>query len=374
MLAPDSLAGALQSTGTTGSQAGGILLEGLNRLVQDPGFWAAGLFSKVALRKATRELLARSPAGIGRIHLNRLLLEDLLHGGISAAPESNVKVRYEMGGGLAGNVGKGSAFEGDVACEGSAHDYRVGLRGETVVDGEGGSEPETLDAARDRAAALVKNLHRAVTPADFVSLATTTTNVAIARAYAAVGYHPYHPCTIVPGAVTVFVVPHAPRDDDWVGAGESAPASAPIADPGALEELRRRFDRARLIGTEVFVRSAAYRKARILIEVGGDPPDPQALRWRITEAIRRYLDPLIGGDDSKGWPFGEPLRRSAILGKAEEAVESGEAEVVSVAIGLDGVEPVNDCADRAIERHELVDLDQVFVRIERTIDRRGGMR
>jgi len=60
--------------------------------------------------------------------------------------------------------------------------------------------------------------NRAVSKTDYENLVQTTPGVGFRRAYAAVGHHPDFPCSTVPGAVTVFVVPYAPRvqiDGDW---------------------------------------------------------------------------------------------------------------------------------------------------------------
>ena len=84
----------------------------------------------------------------------------------------------------------------------------------------GGADAETIAQARVRAGAALTEVHRAVTPADHETIATATPGVAVARAHAAVGDHPGYPCTLVPGAVSVYVVPAAPRGDaDWDLAG-----------------------------------------------------------------------------------------------------------------------------------------------------------
>ena len=49
--------------------------------------------------------------------------------------------------------------------------------------------------------------------------------------------------------------------------------------------------------------------------------------------LTSFLDPLVGGDDHQGWPFGEPLRPSVLLRESQVAVEDS-AVVNSVAIQL----------------------------------------
>lgn len=280
----------------------------------------------------------------------------------SDANDANIRVRYWVGGGTAGQVGEGRDWEGP-----------DGLVVRNVVAAEGGDESEAVDAARQRAAAAVRRLTRAVTARDFEDLAATTPGVAIQRAHAAVGYHPRHPCTPVPGAVTVFIVPDAPRaeeNDAWL---EDAFVAAPVPDPGSLAAVTKRLDLARLVTTEVFVRAPRYHSVNLSVAVDADPADPLTLSQQIKERMRSFLDPLVGGDEHNGWPFGEPLRPSALLREAQDVL-GDVGKVREVAIGLDGAAPTESCRDVAIGPHELVWLDQFGVRLNRSNQPSGGLR
>src|SRR5205823_235091 len=148
-------------------------------------------------------------------------------------------------------------------------------------------------------------------------------------AHAAVGYDALHPCTPVPGMVTVFVVPDAPREEpsDFY---EDAFVATPEPDPGALLAARTRLDAARLVTHEVCVRGPIYRRASLRVELRADPADADGLRRRVADGLHRFLDPLLGGDDGDGWPFGEPLRPSALLREAQRILGSA-GEVAAVA-------------------------------------------
>jgi predicted phage baseplate assembly protein len=277
-------------------------------------------------------------------------------------PEDNGEVEYEVGGGPEGNVGSRLAWEGPEA-----------LAAVNLVPARGGAEAQTLAAARDEVSAALRRPTRAVLRRDFEELARTTPGVAIARAHAAVGLHPGHPCRVVPGAVTVFVVPEVPREDEDPELRESAFVAAPVPDPGALAAVQARLDAARLVTTEVFVAAPRYRPVSLRVEVEADPLDPAALERRLEEHLRRFLDPLTGGDGGDGWPFGEPLRPSALLREAQEAL--GRAgEVSRIALGLDGEEPSEDCKDVAIGEHELVVLSELRLDLRRAAPTRGGLR
>src|SRR6185369_6125193 len=175
--------------------------------------------------------------------------------------------------------------------------------------------------------------------------------------HASVGLHPDHPCRQVPGAVTVFIVPQVPREEPDEELRESAFVAAPVPDPGALQAVRARLDAARLVTTELFVAPPRYRPVSLRVTVQADPPDPAALERRLTARFQTFLDPLTGGGSGgiagDGWPFGEPLRPSALLREAQ--VELGrDGEVSRVVIGLDGKEPSEDCQEVLIGEHELV--------------------
>lgn len=281
--------------------------------------------------------------------------------------EPDIKIRYVAGGGSAGAVGaspKGS----DANWEGPA-----ALSALNLVPSEGGIEAETMDEAGQRAAAQIRRPTRAVTKADYEEIARTTPGVGIKRAHAAIGYHPSLPCTPVMGAVTIFIVPDAPRealDDDFV---ESAFVATPLPDAGALAAVRARIEAARLITNQVFVRAPRYRAVTIKAVLQGNPTDPGTLQRDIEKRLQTFLDPLVGGIYKDGWSFGEPLRPSVILREAQLAVENA-AKVVEVAIGLDSNEPTEACREVRIGAHELVWLQRVTVQLERLAQPTGGLR
>ena len=195
-----------------------------------------------------------------------------------------------------------------------------------------GAEAETIAQARVRAGAALHEVHRAVTAADHETIALKAPGVAVARAHAAVGDHPGFPCTLVPGAVSVYVVPAAPRGDaDW---DRPDFVAAPQPDPGLLSQVRAALSAARLLGEELFVREPRYRAARLRVEITGTPRDPAAVR----SAGAGRAAPVPGPADRRrpgaGWPFGAPLRPSALLRVAQQAA-GHDGDVSRVAIALD---------------------------------------
>ena len=285
---------------------------------------------------------------------------------------TNVLLRYWVGGGPDGNV----AVAREWALERPAGAPIAALN---VVAATGGDDAQSPGDARAAAAGWRTEVTRAVTADDYETLARTTPGAAVRRAHAALGVHPAHPCRVVPGAVTVFVVPDVPRDDPWSAAWrDDAFVAAPAPDPGVLAAVAARLQEARLVTTEVFVSPVRYRPVGLAIDVSADVDDAATLRDTLAVAMRTFLDPLLGvSDDAEragtGWPFGERIRPSTLLRRAQDSVASG-IEVTAVTIGIDGAEPTEACLDVAIGEHELPYLAAFALRLRAPIAARAGLR
>ena len=126
--------------------------------------------------------------------------------------KEQLRIHYLVGGGAAGKLGASLRWNTSLtALDGTpVKDSFVAVN---VVQTVGGEEPEIIQAFRERAAASLKARTRAVIREDFEEIARTVPGVAIKRAHAAVGFHPNHPCTPIPGAVTVFILPDVSRPE-----------------------------------------------------------------------------------------------------------------------------------------------------------------
>ncbi len=277
----------------------------------------------------------------------------------------NMRLRLLLGGGSGGAVG---ATSGETNWQGAG-----GVRASNLTESLGGLDAETLEQARQRCGAQLRVATRAITRADFESIALGTPGVALRRAHAAIGRHPRHPCVAVPGAVTVYIVPDAPREDLDSDLVESAFVPAPMPDSGVMAAVDARLQRARLVTTELFVSAPRYRAVRLRAFLRGDVDDPSALRSTVRERLQRFLDPLEGGTDGDGWPFGEPVRASVMLREVQAAVGK-QVRVAMVAIGLDGDEPAESCGAVAIGPHDLVWLEELSLQLDRSVAAAGGLR
>jgi hypothetical protein len=155
----------------------------------------------------------------------------------------------------------------------------------------------------------------------------------------------------VPTALTVTLVPEVDRTrppEDWT--------AAPTPDSGLLAAVLARLTATRLLGHEVFVGPPSYRAVRVRLTVSRSGRDEE-VRARIVDALRRRLDPLEGGVDGDGWPFGGAVRPSELVGVAARAA-GVEATVTKLALALDDG-AWSDCDDRPTGPRDLVWLADV---------------
>jgi predicted phage baseplate assembly protein len=280
---------------------------------------------------------------------------------VPASPDA-ITLDYLGGAGTDGNVGYGLRW---IAAGGGA------AEAENPVAARGGAETETAEEARARTAEELGKVERAVSAADFETLARGTPGVAVARAHAAVGYHPGFPCLTLPGAVTLFVVPAVPHGEE-IAVDDDAQLGAPVPDPGMLRAVARRLDRRRLLTTEVFVLPARYRPVRVAATVTAPTELHAELRQRLHLRLSTFLDPLIGGEDGIGQPFGASASPSQLRREAEAAL-GDDGEIRAFAIGIDGG-PADETCDRIpIGPHELLVLDRLDLTLRVGAPAGGGL-
>lgn len=211
---------------------------------------------------------------------------DGIHGMIPPKGDKNVRLmRFQVGGGLQGNVVPGAV----TVLKKTLPDI------ESVTNyfpGEGGADMESLDEVKKRAPYVIRSRQRAVTAEDFEWLGReASTGVARIKAF---------PCTRREGEVTVVVVPKVDRKAD--------PFPRPVASGELLNRVKTRLDQAKLVGTKVNVSRARYKDIKVGVTViRQGAADSETVRQAVENSIREFLDPLIGGRNHRGWPFGKTL-------------------------------------------------------------------
>jgi len=262
--------------------------------------------------------------------------------------------RYRYGGGTAGNVRRGSITELRTAL---AYVDHVSNR----VDAGGGLDQETLDHAIFRAQALLRTRFRAVTAADYEYLTLhkfpeiarvlcLQTRLAGRRAGA-----------LSPGRVYVIVVPGLPE--------EEARGYIPLSRLAIPDELRERINdylnERRPLTAQLEARAAGYRRVRAEVTVIGEPGvDERQLARDIISALELLINPLVGGPDGTGWPFGRELYLSDLYARVQQV--KGLRYVHEIKMGWVDESETMHPVERKIEllAHEVLVSDRHQVRVE----------
>ncbi|MCC6190908.1 MAG: putative baseplate assembly protein [Anaerolineales bacterium] len=204
--------------------------------------------------------------------------------------------RYRFGGGLSGNVGANTLT---VLKSSIPYVARVNNRAQAA----GGLDQESLEAAKLRAPQMLRTRSRAVTAEDFEYLAREASqSVARARCIQARTDGSDAP---PPGTVEVLIVPAV--------TGRVTPQTLQPP-PELIEEVRRYLDERRLLGTNLVVDSPAYVGMAVeAVVVVHRHASADRVRAQVAERLGSYVDPLGGGPEGLGWPFGRDLYLSEVL-------------------------------------------------------------
>ncbi|NEC91017.1 putative baseplate assembly protein [Streptomyces sp. SID12501] len=204
---------------------------------------------------------------------------------------------YRTGGGRAGNVARGA-----VQVLRSSVPYVS-----EVVNREaarGGVEGETVEEAKVRAPITLRAQERAVTLRDYEELARRAAPET-ARITCLEGDEAEHGAY----AVRVLVVPQAVPDP-----GGRLRFEQLVPGDALLQRITRHLDERRLIGTRLAVGPPYYQGITVVATVHAfRGVDTDRVRRQAHDALYHHLDPLTGGTDGKGWPFGRPVQSGEVF-------------------------------------------------------------
>jgi predicted phage baseplate assembly protein len=209
--------------------------------------------------------------------------------------------RYHTGGGRAGNVARGALC---VPRDSIPYVTRV----ENREAARGGADGETLAEAKLRAPISLRAQDRAVTQRDYEELSRRAApDVARVRCLTA------DPGEHGDGAVRVLVVPQAVPDR-----GGRLRFEQLVPGDDMLRRISRYLDERRPIGTRLAVGPPFYQGVTVVTTLHAypslsSPSHTEQVRAAALEALYRYLDPLTGGAEGAGWPFGRPVQTGEIF-------------------------------------------------------------
>jgi predicted phage baseplate assembly protein len=216
------------------------------------------------------------------------------------------------------------------------YDPTTGTDGWTKLNGElssvtnplaasGGAAAETIAQAAGRADQLVESSERAVTLADYEQLAASTPGTRVARVTAITNMHPCFPCFQAPGMITVIVLPYLPP-------------GSPTPTPGLLQAVNAYLRPRRVIGTRAEAVGPTYLTVAVQATVQSlTGSNKTNLQQAIVAALNNFLDPLVGGPDATGWPFGRDVYRSEIMSVIGKV--AGVDYIVSLSLLANGRQP-----------------------------------
>lgn len=197
--------------------------------------------------------------------------------------------RYRVGGGRDGNVSAGSLsvlrstvpFVKGAVNRKAAHD---------------GTDGETVEEAKVRGPLALRTRDRAVTLGDFEQLAK--------RAAPGVGRTQALPVDDGGGAgVRLLVVPTvAVGTDGRIEYADLQPG------PELLEAISDDLETRRIAGTRLVIEPPEYRGVIVAAQMVARPRVAvKRLQAEALATLYRHFDPIRGGNDGNGWPFGRPV-------------------------------------------------------------------
>ena len=231
-----------------------------------------------------------------------------------AIPPNGRRIRfsqYHYGGGAEGNVGRGTitALKSSIPYVSSVTNRYAAV---------GGADSETLESAKMRGPRHLRIRNRAVTAEDFEILAQEAAS-AVARARC---LQPEPDNGLRSGTVKVLIVPQ-------VTIAEQRIQPEQLEIPRSLEEAVRRYlDERRLLTSALSIGAPRYVWVSAQVHVQVKPRlDIVLVQEEIERQLYHFLNPLFGGPEGAGWPFGRDLF---------------VADVYSLVAGVEGVDYVAD--------------------------------
>jgi predicted phage baseplate assembly protein len=222
-----------------------------------------------------------------------------LYGAVPPRGANLIFQKYRYGGGQDGNVQAGVLNTLKTSIPYIA-------RVENRTSAWGGLDAETLEDAMTRAPALLRSRQRAVTADDFEFLAQQALPAVIGRVKC-LHPRPSGGGRVAPGLVYLLVIPLLPQPERYIN-----PQEFELREQDVIA-LKEHLDQRRLLTTRVDVRSPAYYWVSVKVTLGIAPGAPKPdVEIAVLKKLYCFLNPLVGGMQGNGWPFGRHLYVSDI--------------------------------------------------------------
>ncbi|MFD8825808.1 putative baseplate assembly protein [Streptomyces sp. NPDC059605] len=269
-----------------------------------------------------------------------------------AVPEKGAQLRIprcRTGGGAAGNVARGA-----INVLRSSVPYVASVNNREAA--RGGVDGETVENAKVRAPNILRVQERAVTAADHEVIAREAApslrRVRCLPAVAGEG-----------GAVRVLVVPDAVPDE-----GGNLRFEQLIPSESVLSAVAARLDERRLVGTRLVVEPPAYQGVTVVARLVASGGDVDRVRTEALAALFRHIDPLRGGAEGTGWPFGRPVQYGEVFAVLQNVPGVGLVEEVR----LFPADPITGRRGAAQERIDVAAGALVFSHQHQVVVTAGG--
>ena len=258
-----------------------------------------------------------------------------------AVPPKGQRIRldvYLTGGGRLGNVGPGAI---SVLKSSIPFITKVENRGPMA----GGVDGEDVENAKVRGPIAMRSRGRAVTAEDFEYLAREVAPE-LARVRAVPAADPSEA-----GGVRVLVVPAAEAEAGRLRFEQLVPSEETLA------RVAARLDETRVVGTRVIVEPPVYRGITIVARLRARPRvKPARLQEAALEALYAYFNPISGGPEGGGWPFGRPIQ----VGEVYAVLQRVRGTELVEDVRLFGADPITGQRGQATQRLDLEPNALVF--------------
>ncbi|WP_086828344.1 putative baseplate assembly protein [Allokutzneria sp. NRRL B-24872] len=221
-----------------------------------------------------------------------------------AVPEAGATVRmarYATGGGRRGNVVRSA-----IQTLTSAIPFISAV--ENLVAAQGGVDGETVEQAKARGPQTLRSRDRAVTTEDYEAIAT-----AAAPELSRVRCIPDHDDE---GGLRLLVVPSVPNPMGRLQFEDLVPRQ------DTVDKLVKRLEEVRVAGVRVVVEPPLYKGVTVVARLLAMPySDVDKVREQAMTTLHQLLNPLSGGPDGTGWPFGRPVQQGEVFAALQQLRE-----------------------------------------------------